>query len=290
MKTQLLVIAIVVILCACRNNQKTRDSSQNGKADTIRLEKAKPFFNRAAEESDKQDFVAAFNDLSEAIKIDPDYAGAYCMRAVARTESGDTNGTMSDFNEAINQNPQPLFYYFRGLYEWNYLHDSIQGLADESSAIKINPFYVKSLELRYEMRSALGDHSGASDDVTQLIKLDSTKFYNYRYRGIEEYAIQHYEKAIEDFSKAIDLNKNDTDSYFDRGMAERKSEKYKDAFSDFTYALKLYPNFGLAYYNRGLIEIELSEHDKGCQDFHKAEDLGVKKATEELSKNRCGVN
>lgn len=58
------------------------------------------FFNSAMVNMQLKDLQAAYNDLSVAIQIDPNYAAAYYQRAILRYNAGDQSGGCEDFKKA----------------------------------------------------------------------------------------------------------------------------------------------------------------------------------------------
>jgi tetratricopeptide (TPR) repeat protein len=81
------------------------------------------------------DIDSAIADLTEAVRIDPQFAEAYLMRGVAH---GDTPAAIEDFSEAIRLNPSYIqAYYNRGL-----------------------------------ARGSIGDYAGAIDDFTKVLQLN----------------------------------------------------------------------------------------------------------------------
>lgn len=58
------------------------------------------FIDRALSHLDAKDFQQAFDDASQAIKIDPTYRDAYIVRARASNGLGDHEGFISDLNKA----------------------------------------------------------------------------------------------------------------------------------------------------------------------------------------------
>jgi Flp pilus assembly protein TadD len=60
---------------------------------------------RAGKWMTKGDFVAALQYCDKAIKLRPEYAEAYYVRAYAKQAKGDTNGASEDYNNAIRINP-----------------------------------------------------------------------------------------------------------------------------------------------------------------------------------------
>ena len=75
-------------------------------------DRAKEAFTRGISAYEKGDHDKAIADYTEAIRLDPNYAEAYCDRAVAYSDKGDYDSTIADCTEAIRLNPKYAEAYF----------------------------------------------------------------------------------------------------------------------------------------------------------------------------------
>ncbi|MDB5142393.1 MAG: hypothetical protein JWQ66_1106 [Mucilaginibacter sp.] len=82
------------------------------------------------------------------------------------------------------------------------------------------------------------------ENLTLIIK--ETKDHNmialagiYMMRGLDEAALQRYNKAIEDFSTAVKFNPQLKEAYWNRGLSYEKVKNYPAAISDYKKALSL---------------------------------------------------
>ncbi|MDQ7778488.1 MAG: protein kinase, partial [Planctomycetota bacterium] len=85
------------------------------------------------------EFDAAIDQLTQAIKLRPQYPDAYFLRGVACKEKGDLAGAIADYDEAIRLNPKDAgAYYSRGNVR-NDEGDLAGAIADYNEAIRLNP-------------------------------------------------------------------------------------------------------------------------------------------------------
>ncbi|TRV66973.1 MAG: tetratricopeptide repeat protein, partial [Microcystis panniformis Mp_MB_F_20051200_S6] len=66
---------------------------------------AAAYYNRGNAKSDLGDKQGAIADYNQAIKIKPDYAAAYNNRGNAKSDLGDKQGAIADYNQAIKIKP-----------------------------------------------------------------------------------------------------------------------------------------------------------------------------------------
>ncbi len=112
-----------------------------------------------------------FQALIQLEEITPESTESYKKRAISRYETGDYEGAISDYTEALKTNT----------------HDT------ES--------YFNRANARYE----IGDKKGAIEDFSQVIKINPTDADAYLYRGHFRRELGDKQGAIEDFKKAVDL-------------------------------------------------------------------------------------
>ena len=91
------------------------------------------------------DLDKAIADYSEAIRINPQYAAAYCGRGVAYEKNkGEYDKEVTDETEAIQLDPKDaLPYYNRGV-AYRLKRDYDNAIADNTDAIRLNPNYAKA--------------------------------------------------------------------------------------------------------------------------------------------------
>jgi len=100
-------------------------------------------------------------------------AEEYFNRGNDKAEANDHYGAISDFNKAIELNPNlALAYNNRGLSKDN-LKDYNGAISDYTKAIEINPNYAKAYNNRSVSKELLGDLTGACADAKKAINLGS---------------------------------------------------------------------------------------------------------------------
>jgi len=133
---------------------------------------------------EKGQIYEAVNQYSEAIRLNPDYAGAYYNRGIAYTKLGQYQLAIESYNEAIRRTPDNAFYY-----------------NNRGSA------YYK-----------LGQYQYAFDDFSLAIRFKPDYADAYYNRGVAYSRSDQYQLAVEDFNKAVQLTPDNADAYNNRGI------------------------------------------------------------------------
>jgi serine/threonine protein kinase len=170
---------------------------------------AEDYFNRARECYAKQDYDGTIQNYDKAIELNPQDADAYNNRGIA--------------------------YYYKGNYD--------QAIKDHNKAIELNPQHVNA-------------------------------YYN---RGLAYRNKGDYDQAIKDYNKAVELNPQDADTYNNRGFSYYLKGDFQQAVKDFSKAIELNPQHAKAYNNRTNVYEKLGQTAKAAADRRKAQEVEGKK-------------
>jgi len=119
----------------------------------------------------KQDLIKAMDDYNAAVKLHPEYVGAYYNRGILREQQG-------DFAEAI---------------------------ADFSIVIRLDPRQAEAYNNRGGLRNSQGDSAGAMEDFNTAIRLAPHSPEAYANRGMVRLAQNDLQGAIQDFAKTLEV-------------------------------------------------------------------------------------
>lgn len=90
-----------------------------------------------------------------------------------------------------------------------------------------------------------------------------------------------FDDALETLNKSLKYNDKDPETYFYIGAAYFNKNDVNKAFDYYSKTIEVDSTFAQAYINRGRIFKNRQQHDKACQDWLKAEELGIKTLGEE---------
>ena len=148
-----------------------------------------------------QDVKGAIEDYTQAIKLDPNNADYYDVRARAYVENNDKVRALADYNQIIKLEPKRSnSYALRAIFYCNE-GDYKKGIIDWNQTVKLMPTSV-SLSQRGDCRVKMGDHKNAIVDFDQALKLDPKSGDIYNSRALAKLSLGQKQAALQDLNQA----------------------------------------------------------------------------------------
>ncbi len=216
----------------------------------------------------------AIKYLTNAIKLQPDYAAAYNNRGGAYKNLGQYQLAIEDCNEAIRLQPDDAIAYGNRGIAYNYLGQYQLAIENCNEAIRLNPDDADAYGNRGIAYYNLGQHQRAIDDFNEAIRLQPHLAKDYSNRGLTYAKLGQQQRAIEDYTKAIHLKPDLAQTYINRGIAYDSLGQYQRAIEDYNKAIRLKPDYASAYICRGAAYLLQGSKKLGCRDAQKACALG----------------
>jgi len=132
-------------------------------------------------------------------------AEIYFSRGVDSSQKGDFRRAVSDYNKAIDVNPEFVVAYLNRGYSYSRMGEFDKAIADYTKAIELNPRYAIAYHNRGFVYRKMGDYDRAILDFTKAIEIDPKYASAYYYRGHIYHYKGEYEKAWDDIKKARTL-------------------------------------------------------------------------------------
>ncbi|WP_295616141.1 tetratricopeptide repeat protein [Chamaesiphon sp. GL140_3_metabinner_50] len=228
------------------------------------------YYGRGNAKRNSGDNQGAIADYTQAIKIDPGYKQAYNNRGAVKADLGYYQEAAIDFSQVISMDfNDSMAYHNRGVTK-SKLGNKQGAIDDYTQAIKIDPNYTDAYVNRGLAKSSLGDNREAIIDYNRAINLNPKDADNYVHRGTAKFKLGDSQAAIIDFDRAIALAPKDADNYNNRGAAKFELGKIQEAISDFDRAIALAPKNASAYYNRGTAKSNTGDRQGAIIDFDRA--------------------
>jgi tetratricopeptide (TPR) repeat protein len=242
-------------------------------------------FNKFIDPGNKDVLIGkrqAIEELSKAIKLNPQYEYAYFMRAFIYQQIRDSQRSLADYNQVIILNPKiSSTYNNRGLLKDEQFNDIQGALADFNQSLILDPkdsdAYNNRATLKYQK---FNDIQGALTDYDQaiLVSPKSPAIYNNR-AVLKDDRLNDIKGALADYDQAISLNPEYSLPYFNR--AKLKDETFNDikgALADCDEAISFNPRDPKAYNNRAVFKKKLNDFQGALADYDQAISLNPKYA------------
>lgn len=188
--------------------------------------------------------LAAIDDFTEAINIDPGYQEAYSGRAEISADLGRVDHAIADCNKAIAMKPD----------DW------------------------RALSVRAMALLSKGNTADALDDLGQAAACAPAPAALLNNRGVLNRELGRFDQAIADFTKVIELRPQDSLAYYNRAETHYRTAAGALAMSDYGRAIELAsdPNakhIVHAYSQRGRLRGQANDHEGAIRDFDKVIEL-----------------
>ncbi len=157
----------------------------------------------------RDDFVRAYDDLSQAIKLKPDSDWALRNRCFLNVLRKQIDEAIQDCSEAIRVDPTAAYaWHWRG---YSYLQQKKYGpaISDADEAIRLGPTEAERWNFRgnvYFARSNdVADAKKALENYSQAITLRPTALF-YKNRGAVQKYLKDFPAAVKDYTEAFRLD------------------------------------------------------------------------------------
>jgi tetratricopeptide (TPR) repeat protein/S1-C subfamily serine protease len=226
--------------------------------------------NRGNAKSDLGNKQAAIADYDRAIQLNPNHANAYSNRGNAKSDLGNKQAAIIDYGRAIQLNPNHANAYINRGIAKSALGNKQAAIIDCDRAIQLNPNLAEAYISRGNAKSDLGNKQAAVADYDRAIQLNPNFTEAYYNRGNAKSDLGNKQAAIIDYDRAIQLNPNDANAYSNRGIAKYALRNKQAAIIDYDRAIQLNPNLAEAYYNRGNAKSALGNKQAAIVDYDRA--------------------
>jgi tetratricopeptide (TPR) repeat protein len=171
-------------------------------------------------------------------------ADDFFITAGTKSQKGDYQGAIADYDRTLAMNPQFGEVYFRRGIARSLLKDWQGAEADYTQAIAIEPRYPEAYLHRGSVRNSLTNWRGAKSDFDAVIALNPSSSSAYVGRGAALCELNDCQTGLQDYNRAIALNRSDAEAYSRRGFAHYRLGNRKHAIDSYITAAELYRRQG----------------------------------------------
>jgi protein O-mannosyl-transferase len=213
--------------------------------------------------------------FTDVIKKNPGMYHGYWMRALEKTEKGDLQGALQDYNQALECKPDHIIcLQNRAAIRIN-LNDFAGAVQDMNYLISLDSSVAKAYNNRGNALDGLGDSKAALRDYNKAISLDPGNAEAYNNRSVLKITANDLTGALLDIDQAIKLSPDNADLYCTRGFIKAGQKDYAASFKDYNYSLELKPDNMKVYFYRGMASLGINDTAGACGDWVKASNAGI---------------
>lgn len=247
--------------------------------------KAQELYLSGSKKSTNGDQLGAIADYTQSLNLYK-MPGAYMKRGFAELISEDYASTINDMTEAIKMNPNLFRAYFgRGVARFQ-LQDFKSAEEDLTKFTENDKTTAMAYNYIAGCRFMEQDYTGALENYEKVEKLDPKYPDVYTNRGMMKHYLNDLKGAVADYDKALSIDPDNATAYNNRGGAKLNQQDFKGALEDFNKAISLKKDYADAYDNRAKAKINLGDNAGACQDWQQALNLGFE-ASKELIDKYC---
>ena len=186
------------------------------------------------------DTVAALEDINHALEINKNATNGYVMRAdIAIHSQRDYARALDDMNEAIKLEPRYAgFFINRAFLRYN-LDDYFGAMADYDYAIQLDPLNSAALFNRGLLRAEVHDNNKAIDDFSRVLQLNPDDYKALYNRALLYKEIHDYRRSNADLGRVIDAFPTFAGAYFVRSENRRLAGDMRGAEADYRKSMAL---------------------------------------------------
>ena len=223
-------------------------------------------------------YLAAEENYTIVLKIDPKYGAAYTDMANMYVKQKKYNEALPYFNAAIKMNDsltdlfnsRGMCYYYADKFEMAIKDFKRVIKMDSSNYIAYNNMGSANYNNQNIASASMKDLLLAQNDFNKAIEIKPDFEMAYRNRGIVLYYMDSLDKAYKDLLYASQLEPKDENAHYYLAKLLFKKKNYLVAMQFYDVAIKLVKSRADIYIDRGICKIELGNFKSARSDFYQA--------------------
>ncbi|MDE7449292.1 MAG: tetratricopeptide repeat protein [Paramuribaculum sp.] len=161
------------------------------------------------------DTASAVADIDHALRINKNAVNGYVMRAdIAINSNGDFARALEDMNEAIKLQPRYAGYFINRAFLRHRLDDYFGAMSDYDYAIQLDPYNYVAYYNRALLRAEVHDYDNAVSDLNQVLGLRGIDYRTLFNRAVINNEKHAYKEALDDINAVLKVYPELAAAYF----------------------------------------------------------------------------
>ena len=216
----------------------------------------------------------AVRESTRVIGIEPLNAGAFAIRAGARTRLGRLDSALADCDRALELDPDRAdAWVTRGVLHRK-LGEHERSLADLERALDIDDANALAYAQRGRTHDDQGRHDLAIRDFTLALEHDPDYAEAWYDRGLARFHAGEPARAVRDYTRAIELRPDYADAWYNRAVVHMKQHHWRDAARDYGRVTEINPADASAWRGRAFCRYRLKDYAGAWADVESCRRLG----------------
>jgi len=263
-----------------RRSQKDLQGAREDFTAALPLEPGDPFtktqratilLNRALIDEQLGRGAESEGDLTEAIRLAPQYTEAYLQRARLRRKLGRTQEADQDVEAARGVGAALADGFYNEGVRAITTGDRAQAEKMLGFALLLDPGHSHAHVAMARLYMEALRFDDAVRELDQAIPVHPAEAELYYHRATAQLAAGHADRALTDYDKAVELAPKEAPYLAGRGLAKyRASKDIEGAKADFEAALQADATSYAAWFNRGMLAYEQKELAAAERDLRRA--------------------
>jgi len=224
----------------------------------------------------QNEFRAAAQCFSDALKNNPDLFDAYVFRAQCELEMNADLAVIKDIDAAfkLKQTKYAIFAYMCRGEAYRNLAEYDKAVGDYNAAIKLDPKCFAAFAARGRTYLKSRQYDKAVPDLSRALTHSPLQYKYYLERGTAYLELHKYEQALADFNKSIECRpESDAVTYFKRARCQKNLHHFEEALKDYDKGLTLDPRSARSYEERAEVLDKLGKADLARADRKSAQQI-----------------
>jgi tetratricopeptide (TPR) repeat protein len=196
----------------------------------------------AAKAGNYDEAVAKFSQVIVSTPRIPEKSVVYGLRADCYTHQGQFDKAWDDLTQAIALDPKNAHAYYLQGFILDERHNPRDAIVAYSKAIELDPKDTDSLYNRGVAFSVAGAMDSAIKDYSRVVEVDAKYASAYANRGAAYAAQGKLDAALADLTKAVTLDPQEYKAFGNRAKIHMVRREYAEAIKDCDALLRLVQN------------------------------------------------